>query len=155
MLSCPFSLTIFHWNFQNFQIQKSCKDVFLGNYQIISLSGTLSCNFQPEMKIALADDEVTNRNYAADTVLIISFWEYWTRFFLETGTSPKWTVVQHVTYRLGGKVYDHEKQRKRIVLFNHTIRSYYTIILYDRVKYTIMQIIRSYWVNDLAKVNGH
>ena len=59
--------------FQNFQIQKSCKDVFLGNYQIISLSGTLSCNFQPEMKIALADDEVTNRNYAADTVLIISF----------------------------------------------------------------------------------
>ena len=150
MLSCPFSLTIFHWNFkfsknfQNFQIQKSCKDVFLGNYQIISLSGTLSCNFQPEMKIALADDEVTNRNYAADTVLIISFWEYWTRSFLETGTSPKWTVVQHVRHRLGGKVYDHEKQSKRIVLYNHTIRSYYTIILYDRVKYTIMQIIRSW-----------
>ena len=37
---------------------KPPKDVFMGQYHIISLSGTLSCNYGADLKIALADEEV-------------------------------------------------------------------------------------------------
>ena len=42
----------------NIQFPSKMVDVFMGQYHIISLSGTLSCNYGVDLKIALADEEV-------------------------------------------------------------------------------------------------